>query len=88
MKIKTKMKVQKIPTSQLIFFVAYTLYLIFALLSTSFYYKYFEGRVYIALKVLCLYLIFFNIFIFPKYLLSNLLFVVLTNVCSLSKSWI
>ncbi len=53
MKIKTKMKVQKIPTSQLIFFVAYTLYLIFALLSTSFYYKYFEGRVYIALKVLC-----------------------------------
>lgn len=60
MKIKTKMKVQKIPTSQLIFFVAYTLYLIFALLSTSFYYKYFEGRVYIALKVLCLYLIFIS----------------------------
>lgn len=35
-------------------------YLIFAILSTSFYYKYFEGRIYTIIKVLCLSLLLIN----------------------------
>lgn len=55
-----KIKIRKMQTSELIFFGAYFLYLIMALMSTSFYYKYFEGKIYIAVKILCLYLLLIN----------------------------
>lgn len=67
-----KIKIRKISTSELIFFGAYFLYLIVALLSTSFYYKYFEGRIYIAIKVLCLSLLLINEIIKSKMTFKSL----------------
>lgn len=55
-----KVKVQKSSSSDLIFFSAYFIYLVVTLLRTSFYCKYFEGNIYTAIKVLCIFLLIVN----------------------------
>ena len=67
-----KIKIQKIPANELIFFCAYFLYLMFALLSTSFYYRYFEGRMYTAVKMICIFILLINEIVKSKMTLKSL----------------
>ena len=67
-----KIKMQKITANELIFFCAYFLYLMFALLSTSFYYRYFEGRMYTAVKMLCVFILVVNEIVKSKMTLKSL----------------
>lgn len=67
-----KIKIRKNSFSEVIFFSAYFIYLFFALLRTSFYCRYFEGTIYTAIKLFCIYLLILNEVIKSKLTLKSL----------------
>ena len=67
-----KIKIRKNSFSEVIFFSAYFIYLFFALLRTSFYCRYFEGTIYTAIKLFCIYLLILSEVIKSKLTLKSL----------------
>lgn len=67
-----KIKIRKNSFSEVIFFSAYFIYLFFALLRTSFYCRYFEGTIYTAIKLFCIYLLILNEVIKSRLTLKSL----------------
>ena len=67
-----KIKIRKNSFSEVIFFSAYFIYLFFGLLRTSFYCRYFEGTIYTAIILFCIYLLILNEVIKSKLTLKSL----------------
>ena len=66
-------RIKKPKSQDIIFWISYALFLIFGILSTSFYYKYFIGTPYSIIKYLCIGLLFFRELTIRKYNIQSLL---------------
>lgn len=67
-----KIKIQRLSINELIFFSAYCIYLVISLLNTSFYSKFFMGKIYTLIKLICIFLLLLNEIIKTKMNLKSL----------------
>lgn len=77
-------RIKKPKGQDIVFWISYALFLIFGILSTSFYYKYFIGTPYSMIKYFCIGLLFFRELSIGKYsiqsFLTGLMFVALVLI--------
>ncbi len=68
-----KIRIKKVNTNEMIYFISYGLYLLFTILNTSFYAKYINGTLYKMILIICTCILIINEMIKSKYSVKKLI---------------